>query len=61
MKKTVLEKDGTQQVTVITDKQGTQVFDERHSVLTSYGDDRHDEAVANYSRQGWMVIEHVQE
>lgn len=57
MRRTVLKKNGAQQITVTTDDQGTQVTDENGSVLVTYGDDRHDEAVANYVRQGWVVIE----
>jgi hypothetical protein len=61
MRRTVLEKNGAQQITVVTDGQGTQVIDENGSVLTTYGDDRHDEAVANYVRQGWVIIENTRD
>ena len=56
-RKTVLEKDGAQRIVVKTDTLGTRVFDEFDNVLTTYGDDRHDEAVDNYLRGGWEIIE----
>lgn len=57
MRKTVLEKGEARRMTVVTDVQGTQVVDENGSVQVTYGGDRHDEAVANYTRQGWNVVE----
>ena len=56
-RKTTLEKDGAQRIVVETDAQGTRVFDENGNVLTTYGDNRHDEAVDNYVRGGWQIID----
>ncbi|WP_298671512.1 hypothetical protein [uncultured Sphingomonas sp.] len=53
---TTLEKDGAQRILVVTDERGTRVLDEFDDVLTTYGDDRHDEAVRNYVNQGWVVV-----
>jgi hypothetical protein len=54
---TVLEKDGAERITVQTDAAGTRVIDEFGNVLTTYGADRHNEAVENYTGQGWVIIE----
>ena len=55
-RKTVLEKNGAQRITVITDDNGTQVFDENGTAIATYGGDRHDEAVKNYTDGGWTIV-----
>ena len=59
MRRTTLEKNGAQRIVVLTDEQGTRVFDDFDNVLTTYGGDRHDEAVRNYLNQGWTVVAEI--
>lgn len=56
MRRDTFESSAGTRVTVVTDENGTQVIADDGTVVTSYGEDRHDDACAQLIRDGWRHV-----
>lgn len=57
MRETVLMKGEVDTLVIVTTAAGTEVLDGEEEVVESYTDDRHEQVLAKYLKQGWEVEE----
>lgn len=57
MRETVLMKGEMDTLVIVTTASGTEVLDGEEEVIDSFLDDRHEEMLAKYLRQGWEIEE----
>jgi len=57
MRETVLMKGELETLVIVTTATGTEVLDGEEEVVESYDDDRHEELLAKYLKQGWEIEE----
>jgi hypothetical protein len=57
MRETVLTKGEIDTLVIVTTAAGTEVLDGEEEVVETYPDDRHEEMLAKYLKQGWEIEE----
>lgn len=57
MRETVLMKGEIDTLVIVTTAAGTEVLDGEDELLESYPEDRHEEVLAAYLKQGWEIEE----
>jgi hypothetical protein len=57
MRETVLMKGEMDTLVIVTTATGTEVLDGEEEVIEAHPDDRHEEVLARYLKQGWEIEE----